>query len=543
MKGSLENIFQYRIKGILFDFDGTLTQAGLIDFNVIKVEVECPVELPVLEFIEDISDDDKRKAAFAVLEGAEKTAAKNAVPNFGAEDLLLWLRVRGIPMGILTRNTHVNVLSALGNFNAVDESWFACIISRDDSIMPKPHAGGVFLAAEKMGLSPENLLVVGDYHFDVEAGRGAGALTSFITNNSPLEASTGDADFVINLLEELVDVIEMGLPLKGGKLPNHILEKYLGDISIDDPRVLVSPGVGEDTAAIKWNNEDVLLLKSDPVTFISDSAGKYAVMVNANDIAASGGTPQWFLSTFLFPTGSTPSEMVAMIREVDGACREFGIQLCGGHSEVTDAVSRTVVSGMMAGTVKEKNLRKKSHMKNGDCIVMTKGVAVEGTAIIANEFYELLKSSGVDEAMIKGAQSLEKRISIIPEAKIASGNPGVTAMHDVTEGGIATALDEFSTAGGHSFEIDSDKIYIFAETEAFCSVLNIDPMGLIGSGTLLITVLPQQVDTLIEDLSSQGIEAAVIGRVAGFGRGITATSQGEVVPWLVFPADELSRLF
>lgn len=532
----------YRIEGVIFDFDGTLTGAHLIDFTAIKEKVGCPPELPVLEYIQSIPDEEKRRRAESLLEDAEETAAAGALPNEGATELILRLKEKKLPLAILTRNRHDNVLLSLENFPGIDAPHFRAIISRDDAIEPKPHEAGVILAAERLGCAPENCLVVGDYHYDIEAGRRAGALTCYITNKSPHGPDSGGADFVIDFIEELIPLIEAGLPVVGGKLPNHILEKYLGEIIAPAPEVLVAPGVGEDTAAIRWGGEEVLLLKSDPITFIADNAGKYAVMVNANDIATTGGLPRWFLSTFLFPPGSTPAEMVAMMGEVNAACTEKGVRLCGGHTEVTDAVTRPVVCGMMAGTVSLDKLKKKSDMQEDDLIIMTKRIAVEGSAILAAECADALKAAGITDEEINCALNREALISILPEAAIAAEIAGVRAMHDVTEGGIATALEEFSRAGGRHISVDMNAVAIYSETERFCQALGIDPMGLIGSGTLLIVIDPAAEHELAREFLDSGIECSVIGRAGKTGFGITAFSGEAEVQWPRFDADELTKV-
>ncbi len=468
-KTDCEQLSSWRIEGILFDFDGTLTRAGLIDFHHVKEEVRCPHNMPVLEFIESIHDDDERNRAFQILEGAEEIAARNAVPNDGAVHILQWIEKKKIPCGILTRNSRVNVERALNNFEKIQEEIFSCIISRDNEIKPKPHEEGVFLAVQQMGIEVKNLMVVGDYHFDIEAGKRAGALTSFITNGSP-GADTGGADFVVTSLDELVDIIEMGIPIEGGKLPFKILENILEQLSASRADVIVGPWTGEDTAVVEPGDNEVISVTSDPVTFTLEDAGKFAVKVNANDIAASGAKPKWFMMTLLMPAGSTASEAMKIILETDTYCRKLEVSLCGGHTEFTDAVNRPVVSGTMIGTMRKGDVKRKNMMKEGDLVLMTRSAGVEGTAIIALNFEDTLLARGISPEVIKKGKECGESISVVKEAEIAAGYRGVSAMHDVTEGGIATALNEFSAAGGHRLIIEKDSIPVLEETGMFCSL-------------------------------------------------------------------------
>jgi len=229
--------------------------------------------------------------------------------------------------------------------------------------------------------------------------------------------------------------------------------------------------------------------------------------------------------------------------ELSSLCKKWDITLCGGHTEITDAVTRPVVTGMMAGTVRKENLKDKRNIKQGDMILLTKSVAVEGTSIIAREFGSRLKSLGMSDEEIKGSRDFLSKIGIIDEARIAAGYSSVTAMHDVTEGGLATALSELSHAGGHRIRIDMEKISFYEETEKMCSLLGIDPLGLIGSGSLLITCDSKDLEPLINDIKRKDIEVACIGEVLHKGEGIEAFRNGAVCSWPEFSADELTRLF
>jgi hydrogenase maturation factor len=326
-------------------------------------------------------------------------------------------------------------------------------------------------------------------------------------------------------------------------LPNDLLREYLNQFVFDDPSILINPGVGEDTAAINITSEEVLVLKSDPITFATDSIGQYAVLINANDIATSGAKPRWLLTTLLFPCGVTPYEIRNVINELKTFCRRWDITLCGGHTEITDAVTRPVVTGMMAGTVARNDLIDKRNMAPGDRILLTKGVAVEGTAIIAREFGDRLKNLGMADSEIDSSRQFLASISIITEARIAAESGSVSAMHDVTEGGLATAAEELSIAGGYRIKIDMDAIPVFAETRQVCRLLGIDPLGLIGSGSLLICCRQTGCKSLMSAIRRTGIDVTCIGEVLEEGQGIAALKKAQPTPWPQFEVDEITRLF
>jgi hydrogenase expression/formation protein HypE len=531
----------FHLKAVLFDFDGTLTCPGALNFSIIKEATGCPLQDPVLEFIHGIPDPDKKRNAMASLDQFEMEAAKKSGPNEGAEEIVSYLKSKGIFIGIISRNSHGSILKALENFNHIGQEHFDIIISRDDPIKPKPSGDGILLAASRLGINPEEIMVVGDFIFDIEAGNRAGSITVFLDTQHVSELIK--SDFIITQLSELKNIARMGMVISCGKLPNDLLEIFLDSFDFKDPGLLIHPGVGEDTAAMDIDGDEVLVLKTDPITFTSDAIGRHAVLINANDIATSGAIPRWMLTTLLFPQNTTPSEIWYVIQEIEAMCLQYGIILCGGHTEITDAVTRPVVSGMMAGTVKKSALINKKNMKPGDCVLLTKGIAIEGTAIIARKFTRRLKQLGLPEAMIEKCKGFLSQIGILKEAEIATKSGMTTAMHDITEGGLATALSEFSIAGGHKLFIDMDQIMVFPETIKICDMLHLNPMGLIGSGSLIICCKPQAQRQLIAEISGAGIPVACIGKVMEPGKGIYSRRYGLPERWPFFEADELTRLF
>lgn len=330
-------------------------------------------------------------------------------------------------------------------------------------------------------------------------------------------------------------------PLNSGKIPNELLGSALEEISCDDPELLINPGIGEDTAAIDVTQTEILVLKSDPITFASSAISQYAVLVNANDIATAGARPRWFMATLLFPRFTTGLTVRHIILELSRYCRKWRIVLAGGHTEITDAVTRPVVIGMMAGTVPKNRLLNKKNIQDGDVMILTKAVAVEGTALIAKEMAAELLKAGMSQAEIGRCAHFLDMIGILPEAEIAMQHNGVIAMHDVTEGGLATAALEMAVACGLGLSVNINAIPVYPETAKICSILNINPLGLISSGCLLIACRPKTALPLINAIESAGIKATAIGH-------FTYMHPGRVEPaepgqtWPVFAVDEIARL-
>ena len=418
---------------------------------------------------------------------------------------------------------------------------FDVILTRDDAVARKPEPDSILLAAEKLGVKARNILMVGDFIFDIQAGRRAGAVTVFLGNGTG--SSPPDSDFTVAALSELENILRYGLPLGPGKLPNDLLEQFLADFAVADESVLIRPGVGEDTAAVDLDRAEVLVLTSDPITFATDAIGRYAVVVNANDMATSGARPRWLLTTLLFPVGATPSEIGQTMHDLAQTCRQWQITLCGGHTEITDAVNRPVVIGTMAGTINRENLINKRKIQTGDRVLLTKGVSVEGTAIVAREFGSRLEKLGMPASEVDRCRKFLSQISILPEAGIAAGEKAVSAMHDITEGGLATALAELCIAGNNGIRVDMDAIPVFPETRKICRLLGMDPLGLIGSGSLLICCRENACSALIAAVRRANIAIACIGEVTGKGSGVSAVRRGKPVEWPQFAVDEITRLF
>ncbi len=548
----------FRLRAVLFDFDGTLTAPGAIDFEALRRVVDCPPGTPILEYVAAQSDPAVRAELMASLGKIELEAAALSVPSVGAEAAILALKQARIPLAIISRNDRAAIDRSLDNFESVSPGDFDVVLTRDVAVRTKPEPDAVLWAANHLGVRPEECLMVGDFIFDVMAGNAAGAVTVLVRNHRlPAEmdqsgASLGfggfdywvaQADYVIDDLEDLPDLVRLGLPLPLGKFPNDLLETYVSGISTIDPAVIISAGIGEDIAAVDVSDEEVLVLKADPITFATDAVGQYVVLVNANDIATSGATPRWLLATFLFPAESTPSEVLFALKELQEACYRWGIGLCGGHTEITDAVTRPVVSGAMAGTVTRRGLIDKRGMRPGDRILLTKALAVEGTALIAREFGDRLQELGMTSAEVEVARGFLDQVGVLAEARLAADSGAVTAMHDVTEGGLATAIRELSAAGGHRVRVDWDAIPVFPQTRRVCEIFGLDPLGLIGSGSLLICCRAESAASLMAAIGRAGILVTEIGLVLEAGAGVEAFREGVSVAWPAFAADEVARLF
>ena len=330
-----------------------------------------------------------------------------------------------------------------------------------------------------------------------------------------------------------------------GKLDPEFLASLLDAGECTDPRVLLGPGVGCDVAVLDMGDR-CLVAKSDPVTFATDELGWYAVNVNANDIACSGATPRWFLGTLFLPEGGTTPELVETVfAQIRTACSEIGVTLVGGHTEVTHGLDRPILSGQMLGEVAREDLIVPTGVRPGDAILMTKAAAVEGTSILAREMAARLREAGLsDNDLAQGARCLyEPGISVVPDARALTSAVRAHAMHDPTEGGVATGLWEMALAGGVGIDVQLDAIPRLPLCERFCEALDLDPLGLIASGTLLAAVAPGDAPAAMGACAEAGIQCAEVGTATeDAGRVQALTCEGRV-PLPRFDQDELTKCF
>ena len=329
-----------------------------------------------------------------------------------------------------------------------------------------------------------------------------------------------------------------------GKFPADLLERILSKNVISDPRVVVGPRVGEDAAVLDMGDR-LLVAKSDPVTFATDRIGWYAVQINANDVACTGGTPKWFLATLLVPETFSEADAEEVFDQVLEACQALGIALIGGHSEVTYGIDRPIIMGSMLGEVARDQLILTSGAQDGDSIVVTKGIAIEGTALLARERAAALREAGVDPETIQRAASLltEPGISVINDARIACATGRVHSLHDITEGGLVTGLREVALASGLGLAVEEGSIPILGECQEICRALDLDPLGLLASGSLLITLPPSDVPGLLTALEQEGIDGWEIGLMLALEEGLQMIGYQGEVPLPEFSRDEVARYF
>ena len=327
-----------------------------------------------------------------------------------------------------------------------------------------------------------------------------------------------------------------------GKLPSRLLRKFINKIRIEDEQVVLGPSIGEDVAVMKFGDK-LLVAKTDPVTFATDLIGWYAVNINANDIATMGVKPRWFLATILLPEQCSDREAENIFDQILSACSFLGISLVGGHTEITTGFQRPVVVGCMLAEAESQPIIKTSGAQQGDDIVVTKGIAIEGTALLAREAGQALLSSNLSKRKVKRAGNylFSPGISVLKEALIACSSVVVNSMHDPTEGGLSAGLWEIAYAAQVGILVEEEKIPILPECRDICDKFALNPLGLLASGSLIITLHPSETSKLLAVLDEAGISANIIGKVVEVEKGLKLHSKRGTQELPQFDRDELAR--
>jgi hydrogenase expression/formation protein HypE len=331
--------------------------------------------------------------------------------------------------------------------------------------------------------------------------------------------------------------------VKAGKIAPEILKGLIFPYLGTRADVLVHAGIGQDSAVLDFG-EWAVVLTCDPITGTQEHLGRLAVHVTCNDLVTTGAEPAALLLTVLLHEGATLETLSAIMRDAGAAASTLGVEIVGGHTEVTPGIDRTIVVVAGVGRIRKENLITPRGAKPGDAVLLTKGVAVEGTAILAADLAPALRGR-VAEAVLTDARRLIDRISVVPDGLIAA-RYGATAMHDLTEGGVLAGAWELAEAAGIGIELWEDAVPVLPETAAICGALGANPLALIGSGAMLIATRTPQRTT--EALEGNGIPVAEIGKMTDSGRTTRgASGVRELIPperdelWRILEATQATR--
>ena len=311
------------------------------------------------------------------------------------------------------------------------------------------------------------------------------------------------------------------------ELFEHVILRRLG---APDDAVLIGPRHGVDVGVVRVADGVAMALTADPVFIVPaygwERAAWFAVHILASDAATSGLPLRWMAVDLNLPPEVTDDELTQLWDAFHRTCEAIGLAIVTGHTARYDGCTWPMVGGAVClATGPEDRFVTPTMARVGDAVVVTKGAAIEATALFGATFPGRLQQ-GVGEHVVKAADALFEQMTVVPEAAVARAfglrDDGVTSMHDATEGGVVGGLSEVAAASNVGMRIDLAAIPVRPEVHEVCAYVGMDPYTSISEGTLIATVVPDRADAFISSLSAAGIDAAIVGE-------ITPPSDGRVL--------------
>ena len=542
-----------QIKGLIFDFDGTLFITS-IDFGIIRKKIltlanqlrlKIPQKsMPVLELIEEIKKANRRKKeieifvkkAKEIIEEEEEKCIKKAKPVAGAVNLLKVLKENGMKIGIITRNCSKVVIPLLKKYNIP----YDALLTRDDVKKVKPHPFHIKEMIKKLSLKNYQVIVVGDHLFDIKAANCIGVKSIGVLTGGRREFGKENPTFVFGDINGIKYLFGFER-LKAGKIPNFLLSYLLKEYTILNKNVVVGPGVGIDCAFFR-EREEIIAVKTDPITLVGKDVGFYLVNINVNDLVVMGAIPRYLLTTLIFPQGIKFPEIEEIFSQINNECRKFNIKWIGGHTEISEGVNKPVCCGTLLGIPVRKDI-KAGKIRKGDSLILIKEVGIEGASIIVREKGKELKKFFSERFLRKVADSIyNPGISIYHEAISLWKNFNICGMHDPTEGGISTGIYELSERYRVGFLIYSEKIKFFPPLKKLLKYFNISPYGIISSGCILAIAPFEEAMRIKRFFERKKVSCEIIGKVVDKKEGVKIIEKGKIKELPVFTTDEITKI-
>jgi hydrogenase expression/formation protein HypE len=329
--------------------------------------------------------------------------------------------------------------------------------------------------------------------------------------------------------------------MKIGKLDNELLKRIVIDkIGYRRPEVITGPGIGEDCAVVGFGAYECVL-SSDPITAAIERVGSLAVHISCNDIASNGVEPLGVMLTVLLPPETTEADIEKIMGQAAETAERLGVEIIGGHTEITDAVTKPVITSTAVGRSAAGRAGGGDSVKPGDRILVSKKLALEGTGIIASDHGKDLVGV-LTEDELRYAASMLDEVSVVREGVVAGGI-GTTAMHDITEGGVLGAVWEICRLSGTGAEIWRDSLPVDAVSVKVCGHFGLNPFRLISSGSMLIVARPAESGKIAEALRAEGIAATEIGVIKAKEEGIRLCDEmGKWTPVEAPDSDEIYKI-
>jgi hydrogenase expression/formation protein HypE len=306
-----------------------------------------------------------------------------------------------------------------------------------------------------------------------------------------------------------------------GKLAPELLERVVfRNLGAPSQTVIVGPRNGFDNAVLSLGEDRRLILTSDPLSVIPSigmaQSAWLSVHLLASDFTTTGRVPQFAAFDFNFPSELSHAQLGTYLKALSDECARLGVAIVGGHTGTYPGAGLTVVGGgVLLGVCREGEYLTPAMANDSDAILITKGAAIETTAVLANTFPKKIEQR-FGGSVVRRARNYLSLCSTVKDALTAAEaglGIAVTSMHDATEGGTLGGLHEHALASGTAFIVDTGRIFVSEETRKVCSLFGIDPMRTLSEGTLIITCRPDALEGLVGRLAKAGVPSFEVGRV------------------------------
>ncbi len=307
-----------------------------------------------------------------------------------------------------------------------------------------------------------------------------------------------------------------------GKLPAQFMRKVVFErLGASSSRTLVGPRFGVDNAVVQVGRGKVMIATTDPLSFIPTLGPHHSAWLSvhllASDLTTSGLSPQYGIFDFNLPPRMQDSTFAAYWKWFHEEWRRLGLAIVGGHTGRFYGCDYTIIGAGVIWAIGPERTYVSSHMgRDGDDIILTKGLAIGTTAVLARTFPRTLEKL-LGENLFRKAWNYLSKMSTVEDAltavTVGIRGEGVTAMHDATEGGVLAALVELVDASRLGAVVDLEALPVSEETSAICKLFRINPRSSLSEGSLIIASRPSKTSKILRRLSSKGIEARVVGKL------------------------------
>ncbi len=542
-----------KLKGVVFDFDGTIVSIH-IDFKGIKqILLEKAYQLnlrlpdtnkPILELLESIKKNNNKSMVDGfindikdILLEQEVKSAQKALPLPGSIKIMRNLRKKGVKIGIFTRNCPQAVHKVVKKFNIPCD----VLLTRDDVTKVKPAREHLEQTIRQLGLTTEEVIVVGDHTMDIKSAKNSNVLSCGIIseNVNRYEFEKAGADFIFEKIEDIGYLFDLK-PINAGKLSNNLLGYLLKNYVKNDGCVIMGAQIGVDCSIFKTDT-DVLFAKSDPITLVGQDIGNYLVNVNINDIAVMGGIPRWFLCSLIFRAGTTFSEIEDVFSQICCQCEKHKLNWVGGHTEISEGVKNNIACGFLVGSSMKKKSKAPQIVKKGDRVFLARAIGIEAVSIIAREKYEFLKKNFSENSLLKMMDSINNPgINVLKEARLLWENFNIKAMHDPTEGGISAALYEIASRCDIGITVNKKSLVFYPGLIRLAHLFRFNPYGIISSGCIVGIISSEDSTKMVKFMHKKGIKCTIIGETTDE-KGVYLQDGIKKLPFPIFDRDEITN--